>query len=111
MEMRLISQYKKLGSDLVNGTDGGDGLHNPSQETRNKLRIANLGNKNCLGHRHTEESKKKMSEASMGNKGPLGYKRTDEERGIISKRMIGNKYSLGHQNALGWNLKTKKEMV
>lgn len=34
-----------------------------SKETIEKMRQANLGNKNCLGHRHSEESKEKMRQA------------------------------------------------
>jgi hypothetical protein len=86
IEILLIEKYgrKNLGlGNLVNMTDGGDGLLNPSietrkkigegnkgktnsYETRQKLSEVNKGNTNMLGKTHTEESKKKMSEALKG---------------------------------------------
>jgi hypothetical protein len=36
-EQKWIAFFRAKGIDLVNLTDGGDGLHNPSEETRKKL--------------------------------------------------------------------------
>jgi hypothetical protein len=54
-----------------------------SLETRQKMRDANLGNKNFLGKKHTEETKKKISAAIKG------HKMSDEQRRSISERQIG----------------------
>lgn len=39
-ERRFIAQYK---ATIVNSTDGGEGLENPSEETRKKMSVANTG--------------------------------------------------------------------
>jgi hypothetical protein len=99
-EMAWILGFKQAGADLVNATDGGEGLNNPSQETREKIGQANMGRiisdetrmKMSLarkGRRPTEETKRKMSRAQMGNKNCLGYKRSEETRRKISEANIG----------------------
>jgi hypothetical protein len=63
IEILLIEKYgrKNLGlGNLVNMTDGGEGLLNPSIETRQKISEVHKGK--IL----SEESKKKMSEAKKG---------------------------------------------
>lgn len=42
-ERRWIAHYRGLGARLTNMTDGGEGMENPPQETRDKLRAAALG--------------------------------------------------------------------
>ena len=37
-----ISYFRSIGCDLVNGTDGGDGMSNPSLETRAKLKVSHV---------------------------------------------------------------------
>jgi len=39
----------------------------PTEETRRKISKAMMGNKHCLGNRHTEAAKRKMSEARKRN--------------------------------------------
>lgn len=46
-------------------SDGGKGKKR-SQETRIKMALSKIGNKNSFGHRHSEESRKKMSVALKG---------------------------------------------
>lgn len=36
-EIRWIAHYRSLGCDLCNHTDGGDGLNNPTEDTRRKI--------------------------------------------------------------------------
>ena len=65
LEIFLIKLYgrKDLGlGKLVNMTDGGDGVNNPSKETRDKISKSNKGNT----FNHTEETRRKIKEASMG---------------------------------------------
>ena len=48
LEIKLIAEYgrKDLGTGcLLNFTDGGEGLSNPSKETREKISQANIGKK------------------------------------------------------------------
>lgn len=42
-EMEYIAEAKKNGVDLVNCTDGGEGVFNPSYEARKKISLANTG--------------------------------------------------------------------
>lgn len=60
-----------------------------SEETKEKLRQANLGKK------HSKESKEKQSAIHIGNKYNLGRKHTDEAKRKMSEFRKGNKYSLG----------------
>ena len=102
LERRLIRWYgrKDLNTGiLMNQSDGGDGLMNPSDETRYKIGSAMRGKNHTietrnrisqngvgmLGKRHSVESIKLMSESHMGiqawNKGMRGFK--SYEQGII----------------------------
>ncbi len=61
-EIYWISHY---GATLVNGTVGGDGLVNPSQEIRDRIatktRILSMGNQYRLGIPHSAEDRAKIS--------------------------------------------------
>lgn len=61
-----IAYGKLIGWRLTNSSSGGEGVSNPSEETRKKKSLANKGKKPFAGHKHTEEWKK---EASNRNKG------------------------------------------
>jgi hypothetical protein len=65
VEMECIDQLKKLGVNLCNMTNGGEGASGSkrSQETKNKLSAIrkNLPN-SMLGKKHKTESRKKQSE-------------------------------------------------
>lgn len=59
-----------------------------SVETREKQRIAHLGQKNRLGKNHTEETKSKLSEMMSGSKNPnFGKKRTEESKSKTSESL------------------------
>jgi len=73
-EKGWIAFFRKIGADLVNATDGGEGLLNPSKETRIKLSRAQMGNKKFLGHRHSPDTKARMSKSQMGNTHAIGNK-------------------------------------
>lgn len=87
-----------------NQTDGGEGTLNPSEETRAKLSkarrkrklsaearqkisLAQTGNKNFLGHTHSEETRKKISAAHKGKK------LSAETKLKLSLINIGNKHT------------------
>lgn len=93
-EQFWIEHYKTLGHDLTNGTAGGDGIHNPTEQTRRNMSLAQSGKiisaearakqskalkgrKKTeahrkaaalakVGHRHTQASKDKMSARKKG---------------------------------------------
>lgn len=87
--------------------------HIVTEETRQKLRDANLGKK------LSEETKRKIGLKSKGNSYRKGIKNTDEVRAKISKAHMGVKLSeqhrktlLGNKRALGMKHSdgTKKDM-
>ena len=68
-EIYMIDVFGRidLGTGILhNRTDGGDGVSNPSDETRRKISEAKKGNTNMLGKTHSEEHKIKISESSKG---------------------------------------------
>lgn len=94
-EQFYISLFKSWGFRLVNSTDGGEGLvgYKTSDETKLKLRLANLGKKQSaetkakrslnspkfwLGKKRSEEDKKKFSESHKGKK---------QSKELVDKRM------------------------
>lgn len=60
-----------------------------SEETRQKLSEAAMGNQNTLGHRHTEETKLKMSESHKG----MSFARSEERNRKISEAMKGRTFT------------------
>lgn len=72
-----------------NCTAGGEGLfgYRHSEETRRKMSLSALGNKNGIGHRVSDEQRAKF----RGNKYALGHRWTEEEKKRISLSLIGNK--------------------
>lgn len=72
-EVAWIAYYREMGCDLVNSTDGGEGVrgHIKSEEHRRKQSEAMSGEKNSLyGKHHSEESKRKISLALSGENHP-----------------------------------------
>ena len=110
-EKELIKKYgrKDLGlGTLVNLTDGGEGMENPSQETRMKLSESHKGEKNhkygkptpkdtcekisktLTGRKLTEETCNKMSESRTGDKHPMfGKHHKDSSKQKMSDQKIG----------------------
>lgn len=98
-EIELIKLYGRQDINtgiLVNHTNGGEGLHGHSTETRRKCGIKNIGKI------QSKETKLKRSLALKGRK------RTDEERMKISKAHLGRKKSESHLKKLIENSSFKK---
>lgn len=105
-EMYWISFYRdQTNHTIYNISDGGNSV---SQETRQKIRLANLGDKNpkyWLGKNRSEETKKKQSETMKGRMagenhpmwGKEGYwkgkKRPLEFSQVISEKLKGHTVS------------------
>lgn len=104
-EKFYISKYKKMGCKLTNSTDGGEGLFNPSKETREKISVAHKGKfvseetrkkigKAQIGRKFSEETRKKISEINKGKK------RSKEICEKISKNKKGMCFSEQHKKNL-----------
>lgn len=76
-EIKWIAIAKKYGWNLVNGTSGGDGVKNLSEETRKRIATA------WIGRKHKKESIEKMSKAQKGKI------KSDEAKDKLSAIMKG----------------------
>jgi hypothetical protein len=80
-EMYYIAKYKSEGHDLLNLTDGGGGIVNPSQATREKM------SKSATGKTQSIETRVKISIASKGRV------KSEETRKKLSEGRKGKKHS------------------
>lgn len=101
-----------------------------SLETRRKMGVSRIGNKNALGNvnflgrEHSEETKKKLREINLGKKASpevrekmskaqrgksLGRVHSTETRAKISKSHVGKLLSLEHRSKIGVGLKLAAE--
>lgn len=84
IERKWIADFGR--KNLVNGTDGGDGIVNPSEELRQKRAEVQKG------RHHSRETKQKMSEVKRNNKNPMfGKYHSEESRRKISEAIKGEK--------------------
>lgn len=86
LEIAYIEFFRESGYVLTNSTAGGEGMHNPSEETRIKMSLSHKGQKRTpetcakirlvratqkppfLGRKHSRHSLEKMSVAQAGKK-------------------------------------------
>jgi hypothetical protein len=106
-EKEFIAWYGRKDNNtgiLRNRTDGGEGLSNPSEETRRKISVANKGrnlstetklkmSESRKGRTHSEETRRKLSEAKKGNQHNLGKNHSAESKRKISEGLSGLKHS------------------
>ena len=64
-----------------------------SDETKEKLRLAGLGNKRSLGYRYSEEDKEKRRQARLGCRNGPGSKRSEETKEKMRQAKLGRKRS------------------
>ena len=95
-------------NNLANLTDGGDGLRNPSPETRARMSKAKIGNKINLGRRHSEETKKKIGALSKGRKPRLGAKLTEGQKARLRELGALNRDKFSQFSHLGPKASSKK---
>jgi hypothetical protein len=109
-EIELIDKYKRLGIELVNATDGGEGAsgYRHTEEHKSKMRgndyWKNLKQVNFKGQTHSEESRAKMSASQLGNTNKLGKKISDEAKQKISLSRVGMKLSDEHKENISKSL-------
>lgn len=85
-EQELIEFYGV--ENLCNMTSGGDCNIVIKKETKDKMSIAKIGNKNALGHKcNNLENKERMRH--FANKNMLGKKHSEETKLLISKKSKG----------------------
>lgn len=101
-EADFIRLARGCGMNLVNATDGGEGVVNPSPETnakrsaaltleiRAKMSADNSGANNpFFGEKHTPETRVKMSLLNSGERNPMfgrrGWKHTEETKAKMRK--------------------------
>jgi len=94
-EMEAIDVYRRRGIQLVNHTDGGEGVsgYKHTEEHKSKLKGNNRGSltwgMTFKGKKHTEESRQKMSHSQVGNKNKLGKKVSEESKQKMSQAKSG----------------------
>lgn len=92
-EVLYMQLYRDCGIDLLNVKEGGcNGSH--SEETRKKIGLRKIGNKNMLGKKHNEETREKIRKAVAGTiidraAKTKGTKRSDETKMKMSKARMG----------------------
>ena len=110
IEIEEIRNFNCIALNGYNMTRGGDGIFNPCEIIKKKLRNARKGKKPCQGHKHSKETKRKMSEAHKGKKlrpfseehknnirkSRLGKHLTDEAKRKVSEFQQGRKQSKLH---------------
>jgi len=82
------------------------GFHH-SEETKRKISLSAMGNRNSLGRVLSEEHKSKLlkinlgNKYAIGNKNALGYKHTEETKNRLSKSHKGMIFTKEHRNNIG----------
>jgi len=117
-EKLLIAKYKKLGCELANLTDGGEGASGYKHTESHKIKMtgnnygASSWGMTFKGKKHSEESKAKMSYNRMGNTNKLGTKISEEAKEkirqarlgkpVIARRVLSPEYVLKIRESLGY---------
>jgi predicted GIY-YIG superfamily endonuclease len=101
-EQHWIERLRTTFPDGYNMNTGGNNF-TASEETCKKISNRLLGNKNCVGHRHTEEAKRKVSMARKGKK--MSEEQKEKLRMIHVGRRASDetkrKMSVAHKGSIG----------
>jgi hypothetical protein len=87
LERGIIKCLRKMGVDLVNATDGGEGVSGLRHSEQSRAQMSS----NRVGKRHREETKTKMSEVRRGQANHFfGESHSDETKKRISEAKKAN---------------------
>lgn len=121
-EREYIRVFRLIGFNLTNGTDGGEGSHNPTPEVKAKQSNSLLGRAkppfteahkeairlSRLGTKATPETRKKMSEAHAGEKNSFfGRVHSEETLKKLSLAHTGKKFIRSPEYRLGLSIRKK----
>lgn len=95
-EKFLIFCFRSMGIQLCNLTDGGDGASGWKHTKETKERISKASKNRSL----SDETKNKISIANKGNKSRLGCKNSEKHKAIMSSKFKGKKLSEEHKQKL-----------
>lgn len=102
IERLLIKEHNTKAPCGYNMTDGGDGILNPSPETRQKIATANKNrsaesrasmSKKLTGLKASEDTKKKQALKKIGSKRTVETKKKMSQSLLGNTRMVGKKHS------------------
>lgn len=82
----VTDEFRKKMSDITKGKPGPMAGKRHSEDSKNNIAKAQIGNQYAVGHKHTEEMKAKFSEQRKGNKYAVGLKHSDETKKIMSEK-------------------------
>ena len=114
-EIEMIAFYGRI--NLTNDTDGGDGMSNPSESTREKLRHNNIGKtlssehrakiaESHLGIRPSKETLIRLSESHKGQVSAMkGKHHTEEAKEKNRQAHLGKKLTITHRKKISIGLK------
>lgn len=114
LNAREMYWIKTLNTKTPNGynlTDGGEGILNPSEKTREKISKASMGNKSCTGRKHTEDEIERIRQSNLGQKrspetcekirqNKTGLKASEETKKKMSDKRKGRKFSEEHKKRI-----------
>jgi len=95
LERHYQEEYNAIGSNGMNCrlTKTSDKSGYCSEETRMKIKMASVGTR--VGRKHTQETKNKIGLANVGNNHGLGKKMSVDTKLKLKEINTGNKYGLG----------------
>jgi hypothetical protein len=101
-EKELIDQYRRLGYNLVNYTDGGEGWSGRKHTDESKLKMSIAAKQRTnrpKGHHLTDDHKAKLSAAKIGKPAPQKGKRLTDDH----KRKLSESHKGKLSNTYWWN--------